>query len=380
MKMASASFTVRQVDPGAAYRAHKEAIDAAIARVLDSGHFLLGREVAAFETEFAGWLGASHAVGCASGTDALVLLLRGLGVGPGSAVATVSHTSIATVAAIEMAGAVPLLLDVEPDHFTMDPHELAAALAHPPAGLPPIRAVVVVHLYGQPADMATLMPLCARAGVALIEDCSQAHGARHVGCLVGTLTEGAAFSFYPTKNLAAVGDAGLVTARDHALAERIAALRQYGWDEQRISRESGINARMDEMQAAILRVKLPALDEANQRRQAIAAAYDVTLAQSSIQRPARRLAATHVFHQYVVRTRARDALRAYLRERGVETAVHYALPVHRQPAYAHRIAFGPARCRTTDAIVPEILSLPMFPEMSDAELEHVLGALRAFWG
>jgi dTDP-4-amino-4,6-dideoxygalactose transaminase len=376
--MASAHLRVRQVDPGAAYRTHKPEIDAAIARVLDSGRFLLDREVAAFEAEFAVWLGAPHAVGCASGTDALVLLLRGLGIGPGAAVVTVSHTSIATVAAIEMAGAVPLLLDVERGYFTLDALELANILAHPPAALPPIRAVIVVHLYGQPADMAAIMPLCARYGIALIEDCSQAHGARHNGSPVGTLTAGAAFSFYPTKNLAAMGDAGLATARDPALAERIAALRQYGWREKRISRESGINARMDEIQAAILRVKLAALDAANRRRQAIAATYDAALGRSGVERPARRLDAEHVFHQYVVRTRERDKLQVHLRKHDIETAIHYPVPVHRQPVYAGRVALGPAGCRATDAIVAEILSLPMFPEMGGAQIDHVVNALRAF--
>jgi dTDP-4-amino-4,6-dideoxygalactose transaminase len=374
--MTGANLTVRQVDPGAAYRAHKGAIDAAIAPVLDSGRFLLDREVAAFQAEFAQWLGAPHAVGCASGTAALALLLRGLGIGPGSAVVTVSHTSIATVAAIEETGAVPVLVDVDAAYFTMDAEDLAAVLERPPAM--PIRAVIAVHLYGQPADMVAIMHLCARHGVALIEDCSQAHGARVADRRVGTLTEGAAFSFYPTKNLAAIGDAGIVTVRDRELADRIAALRQYGWREGRISREGGINARMDEIQAAVLRVKLAALDQDNHRRQAIAAAYDQALARSSIRPPARRPNAEHVFHQYVVRTRERPRLQSSLRERGIETAVHYPVPVHRQPAYAGRLALGPSGCRTTDEIVPEILSLPMFADMTDTQVDHVVDALHRF--
>lgn len=375
--MGDSVLTVRQVDPGAAYRAQQSAIDAAVMRVLGSGRFLLDAEVAAFESEFASWLGASHAVGCASGTDALVLLLRGLGLGSGCSVVTVSHTSIATVAAIEMAGAVPILVDVEPDHYTMDAQDLAAVLDDPPSALPPIRAVIVVHLYGQPADLSAIADLCARHGVALLEDCCQAHGARFAGRRVGTLTEGAAFSFYPTKNLAALGDAGAVTVRSPELAERITALRQYGWRTRQVSTESGVNSRMDEIQAAVLRVRLTELDRANGRRRVIASAYDQALAGSSVRPPVRRPGAEHVFHQYVVRSAERERLQSRLRARGIETAVHYRIPVHRQPAYMGRMALGPSGCRTTDRLVDEILSLPMFPELTDAQVAHIADALRA---
>lgn len=372
-----AVVTVRQADPGAAYRAHKHAIDAAVMRVLDSGRFLLDAEVTAFETEFAAWLGRSHAVGCASGTDALALLLRGLSVGAGCAVATVSHTSVATVAAIETTGAVPLLVDVEPDYYTMDPEDLAAVLDRPPPSLPPIRAVIAVHLYGQPADMSAIGELCARHGVALIEDCSQAHGASYGGRPVGTLATGAAFSFYPTKNLAACGDAGAVVVPDAALAGRIVALRQYGWRQRQSSTEAGINSRLDEIQAAILRVKLPAADAANRRRRSIADFYDCALAETGIAAPLRRRGAEHVFHQYVVRTAQREKLEVHLAARGIETAIHYRLPVHRQPAYAGRVLLGPSACRATDALAGEILSLPMFPELTDHEVAHVCDALRS---
>jgi dTDP-4-amino-4,6-dideoxygalactose transaminase len=374
--MGDAVITVRQVDPGAAYLAQKSAIDAALMRVLGSGRFLLDTEVAAFEDEFATWLGAAHVIGCANGTDALELLLRGLSVGSGCTVVTVSHTSVATVAAIELAGAVPLLVDVEPDHFTMDAQDLAAVLETPPSGLRPIRAVIVVHLYGQPADMSAIVALCARHGVALIEDCSQAHGARFDGRRVGTLTEGAAFSFYPTKNLAALGDAGSVTARSAELAERIAALRQYGWRARQVSSEPGVNSRMDEIQAAVLRVKLGSLDQANRRRQAIASAYDQALAGSCMRPPVRRSGSEHVFHQYVVRTAQREKMQTRLRSRGIETAVHYRTPVHRQPAYAGRVALGLSGCRATEELAGQILSLPMFAEMSDSEVEYVADALR----
>ncbi len=345
-------------------------------RVFGSGRFLLDAEVAGFETEFANWLGVQRAVGCANGTDALALLLRGLGVGPGCTVVTVSHTSIATVAAIEMAGGVPLLVDVEPDHYTMDVEDLAAVLENPPSALPPIRAVIVVHLYGQPADMSAIVDLCARQNLALLEDCCHAHGASFQGRRVGTLTQGAAFSFYPTKNLAGLGDAGAVTTGSSELADRIAALRQYGWRTRQISAEIGVNSRMDEIQAAVLRAKLMMLDAANRRRQAIASAYDQALARSSVRPPARRSGSQHVFHQYVVRTAEREKLQADLLARGIETAVHYRLPVHRQPAYIGRVALGPSSCRTTDQLVDQILSLPMFPEMTDIQVEYVVRALQ----
>lgn len=367
---------VPQANPGAGYRAQKDEIDGAIARVLDSGKFILAEEGAAFEREFATWLGAPYATACASGTDALALVLRGLEIGRGSSVVTVSHTSVATVAAIAMSGAAPVLIDIEPDHYTMDAADLEAVLARPPQGAPPIRAVIVVHLYGQPADMASLAGLCSRHNVVLIEDCSQAHGARYHGRMVGTLTEAAAFSLYPTKNLGALGDAGVVATRDAALAERIARLRQYGWQWRQISAEVGMNSRLDELQAAILRVRLPRLNASNARRQQIALAYDEALAGSSLRPPARRPGTEHVFHQYVIRPFDQPGARAHLHGLGVATAVHYPVPVHRQPAYFGRVALGPSGCRNCDSASRQVLSIPMFPELTDEQVEHVCSALR----
>jgi dTDP-4-amino-4,6-dideoxygalactose transaminase len=367
---------VPQADLGAAYRAQKDEIDAAIARVLASGSFVLGSESISFEREFAEWLGAPHTVGCATGTDALALLLRGKGIGSASSVVTVSHTSVATVAAIEMCGAVPILIDVERDHYTMDATDLETVLTTPPRGAPPIRAVIVVHLYGQPAGMTRLIAICARHDVAVIEDCSQAHGARYQGRKVGTLTEGAAFSFYPTKNLGGMGDGGGVATRDAVLAERIVALRQYGWRSRYISDEVGMNSRLDELQAAVLRVRLRRLQAGNIRRRLIAAAYDEALAGSSVQPPARRPGTEHVFHQYVIRVTDRVGAQAHLHALGVATAIHYPMPVHRQPAYSGRVALGPSGCRNTDYVAEHILSLPMFPELTDGQVEYVCDALR----
>jgi dTDP-4-amino-4,6-dideoxygalactose transaminase len=363
---------VPQANPGAAYRAHKPEIDAAIQRTLDSGWYILGQEGRAFEAEFAAWLGAGTAVGCGNGTDAIALALRGLGIGAGSTVVTVSHTAVATVAAIESTGARPLLLDIEPAHYTMDPAELAQVLGNPPGGLPPIRAVVPVHLYGQVADIEVIDTLCRRHGVALIEDCAQAHGAKRNGRMAGTFGDAATFSFYPTKNLGALGDGGAVVARDPGLAARIAALRQYGWARHYISDVVGVNSRLDELQAAILRVKLTHLDAANARRREIARAYDAVLGPLA---PHRRRGSEHVYHLYVVRVPNRGQVQARLREKGIGTGIHYPVPVHRQPAYEGRVALGPSRCAETERASGEILSLPLYPELTDEQVVLVCGAL-----
>ena len=366
---------VPQANPGAGYQALKAEIDAAVARSLSSGWYILGQEVRAFEAEFAAWLGAGSAVGCGNGTDAIALALRGLGIGPGSAVATVSHTAVATVAAIEMVGATPVLIDIDPLYYTMDASELARVLDQPPPGLPPIRAVLPVHLYGQAADLDPIIAACQRHGAALVEDCAQAHGARLHGQRVGTFGDAATFSFYPTKNLGALGDGGAVVTRAPNDAVEIGALRQYGWHKHYISDTVGVNSRLDELQAAILRVKLAHLDAGNARRQAIAAAYDSALAGTGLTPPARRPDAEHVFHLYVVRAPERDAMQARLRAAGVATGIHYPMPVHLQPAYRGRVAMGPSGCTHTERAATEVLSLPLYPELTDAQVEQVCSVL-----
>jgi dTDP-4-amino-4,6-dideoxygalactose transaminase len=374
--MNATTITVPQADPGAGYRAQKAEIDAAVARALSSGWYILGKEGEAFEKEYAAWQGATRAVGCANGTDALTLALRGLGIGPGATVVTVSHTAVATVAAIEMVGATPLLLDIDPETYTMDPDELVAVLDDPPPGLPPIRAVIPVHLYGQACDLKPMLDACARHGVAVIEDCSQAHGATLDGTKVGNMGQVACYSLYPTKNLGALGDGGVLTTDDAALADSIGAIRQYGWKERYISAGVGVNSRLDELQAAILRVKLTVLDANNARRQAIAEAYDAALAGGPLVAPMRRAGAGHVFHQYVLRVPERASVMARLRAEGIATAIHYPQPVHLQPAYVGRTPMGPAGCAETARAAGEVMSLPMFPELTDAQVEQVCGALR----
>src|SRR5918993_1118263 len=316
--MTATTAMIPQADPGAGYRAQREEIDAAVARALGSGE--------------------------------------------GATVATVSHTAVATVAAIEMVGAVPLLLDIDPDTYTMDPDELQAVLEDPPPGLPPIRAAIAVHLYGQSCDLDPMLAACGRAGAALIEDCAQAHGAALHGRKLGTIGRAAAFSLYPTKNLGALGDGGVLATDDFELADRIAAIRQYGWRERYISSLVGVNSRLDEVQAAILRARLPRLDAGNARRREIAAAFDAALAGGPFTPPAPRDRAEPVFHQYVLRVPERDAMQAQLRTAGVGTGVHYPVPVHLQAAYADRVPLGPAGCKETERAAREVLSLPMYPE------------------
>src|SRR5215469_9025823 len=281
--MATRRKPIPQTAPLAAYRTARVRIDRAIARVLASGRYVLGPEVEAFEREFSAYIGCRHAVGVGSGTDALVLALRALGLPPGTSVATVSHTAVATVAAIEIAGLTPLLLDIDPATYTLAPAALERALN----GGRRIGAVIVVHLYGQAADLDALVPLARRHGATLIEDCAQSQGAKLGGRRLGSIGDVACFSFYPTKNLGAVGDGGAVLTSDNDLAVRLREQREYGWRERYVSAVPGMNTRLDPIQAVVLRVKLPGLDRANARRAAIAARYDRGLAKTGLILPQR---------------------------------------------------------------------------------------------
>lgn len=362
---------IPQTAPLAAYRAARGRIDRAIARVLASGRYVLGSEVEAFECEFAAYIGCRHAVGVGSGTDALVLALRSLGLQPGATVATVSHTAVATVAAIELAGFKPLLLDIDPATYTLAPEALERALTSERR----IGAVIVVHLYGQAADLDALVPIARRHGAILIEDCAQSHGATLDDKRLGSFGDVACFSFYPTKNLGAVGDGGAVLTSDNDLAVQLRALREYGWGDRYVSAMPGMNTRLDPIQAAVLQVKLPTLDRANARRAAIAARYDRGLAKAGLGLPARRAGATHVFHQYVIRVPRRDALRTTLGRAGIGTAIHYPVPVHLQPAYRGRVDLDPGGLGESERAAREVLSLPMFPELAAADVARVIAAV-----
>lgn len=357
---------IPQCDPRANYRAHKDEIDAAIAAVLEGGSYILGHEVARFEQEFASYLGAAHAIGVASGTDALQLALRACGIGPGDRVLTVSHTAVATVAAIELTGAVPVFADIDPATFTIDCGEVEQALRKNWGG--PLNAIVAVHLYGHPAAMPALIEIAGRHGLWMIEDCAQSHGAAIDGRKTGAWGHIAAFSFYPTKNLGSLGDGGAVVTSDAALADRVRSLREYGWRERYISEEPGLNSRLDELQAAILRVKLRYLNADNHRRDEIARAYGEVLRGPSLLLP-RAEGVVHAWHQYVIRSPQRDRLRLFLREQGIGTLVHYPVPVHLQPAYRGRLRQG--ALDRTEQVAREILSLPMFPELTPDKVEQV---------
>jgi len=363
-------------NPAANYRAHRDEIDQAVHRVLDGGMYILGEEVARFEEEFAHYLGVQHAVGVGSGTDALHIALRACGVGPADTVLTVSHTAVATVAAIELTGATAVLTDIDPATATMDVNRLADAIEKQHSGQ--IKAIIPVHLYGHPADMPAIMTIAERHGLKVIEDCAQSHGAALDGRKTGTWGHVAAFSFYPTKNLGALGDGGAVVTNDPALADRLRLLREYGWREKYVSDFAGLNTRLDELQAAVLRVKLRYLDKENARRRELARIYDAILSATPVTAPRGWQRADHVYHQYVVQSDRRDALRSFLKANGVGTLIHYPVPVHMQPAYQGRVVPNGAILSHTETICRLILSLPMHPQLTDAEA-HEVGDLIVRW-
>jgi len=353
-------------DPKAGYLAHAEEIRAAIDRVLAGGHYILGPEVEAFEREFAAYHGGGEVVGVANGTEALELALRAVGVRAGDAVATVANTVTATVSAIEQIGARPVLVEIDVDTMLMSPAALESALA---AG--PVRAVVPVHLYGQPAAMPAILAAARRHGAKVVEDCAQSHGAKVAGRPAGTWGDAAAYSFYPTKNLGALGDGGAVYTRDAAVADRVRRLRQYGWRQRYVSEMPGRNSRLDELQAAVLRVKLRHLDAENAVRRTRVARYLAALAGAPLRLPAVAADAVPVWHQFTVRTPRRDAVRAQLEGAGILCGVLYPVPIHRQPAYADPAA----RLPETERACAEVLCLPVHPAVGDADVDRVCAEL-----
>ena len=368
------SERIRPADPRACFLAHRAEIEAAVRQALASESYILGPAVAAFESELARFLGVGQAVGVANGTDALVLALRAAGIGPGDQVYTVSHTAVATVAAIELAGATPVLVEIEPRSFTIDPERLEACLRSQRGG--GRRAVIAVPLYGLCADMPAELELARRHDLVVIEDCAQAHGASLGGRNAGGFGAAAAFSFYPTKNLGALGDGGAVVSSDPELAERVRRLREYGWRERYVSEAAGMNSRLDEIQAAILSVKLRFLEAENASRSRCAEIYQTRLQGADLGLPVVRPGARHVWHQYVVRCRRRDALRQALDRSGIGTLVHYPVPVHQQPAYRGRLALDPGGLAHSEAAAREVLSLPMHGHLGEADAERVAEAVR----
>ena len=346
------------------YESIRPELDDAIARVLAKGSFILGAEVVAFEEEFAEYCGVSHSVGVASGTDALQLALLACGVGENDEVLTTAHTAVATVSAIEATGAHPVLVDIDLNRYALNPNLLAQSIT------PRTRAIIPVHLYGCPVDMNPVIQFAREKNLFVVEDCSQAHGALYVGRKVGSLGDIAAFSFYPTKNLGAFGDGGAVVTDNVELAERVRLLRQYGWKEHYISSVKGINSRLDELQAGILRAKLRHLDEWNLRRRDLANLYYELLVDTELVLPALPENARHVFHQFVVRHPRRDALKEYLKRRGIHTLVHYPVPIHLQPAYEN-LGYSFGSLPNTELTSREVLSLPLYPELTDEKIRRV---------
>jgi dTDP-4-amino-4,6-dideoxygalactose transaminase len=351
------------------YSELKPEIDVAIGRVLAKGHFILGEEVVAFESQFAAMSGVNHAVGVNSGTTALVLGLLAMGIGAGDEVITVAHTFIATAEAISMVGATPVFVDIDPNRGLMDPAKLEAAIT------PRTKAIIPVHLYGHPADMDAIVAVARRHGVPVLEDACQAHGALYKGRPAGSLGQAACFSFYPSKNLGAYGEAGALVTNDPELAEKARILRDHGSEAKYQHSVIGINGRMEAIQAAVLGVKLPHLQAWNARRRKLAQRYDALLAGIPNCRPIGQDATVEsAYHLYVVRVPRRDGVRAALADRGVGTQIHYPIPVHRQPAYAKTFSSVP-ELPVTDEVTAEILSLPLYPELEEDRLGTVASAL-----
>ena len=345
-------------------------IRAGLARVVDRGWYVLGPEVEAFESEFAAASGAAHAIGTGNGTDAIAVILRALDIGPGDEVITTPLSAAYTALAIVMAGARPVFADIDDERLTLD------AAAAERAITPRTRALLPVHLYGQPADMNALAALARRRGLALVEDCCQAHLATCAGKPVGTFGDAGAFSFYPTKNLGALGDGGAIVTNDAALADRMKRIRNGGQTDRYHHAEIGVNSRLDELQAAILRARLPWLGPRTACRRALASEYRTRLAGTSLRVPL-EIDRGHVYHLFPVRTKRRSALQAHLRSAGIETLVHYPVAISRQPAFR---SADPAVCSVAETAADEVLSLPLHPALPVEDVARVADAIHVFAG
>jgi dTDP-4-amino-4,6-dideoxygalactose transaminase len=354
------------------YRSRRSEIDAAIRRVLESGRFILGPEVEAFEREFAAAAGRRFAVACNSGTDALAIALTASGAAPGDEVLLPANACVPVIAAVRLSGALPRLADVDPETLTLDEASARAAITNE------TKLLLPVHLYGGPADLEGLARLAGERGLTLLEDCAQSHGASLSGRPTGTFGLSAAYSFYPTKNLGAYGDGGAVVTDDPDLAARARQVRQYGWTRRDVSEREGGNSRLDEIQAAILRVKLPRLAGENARRREIAVHYDDAFSSLPLRRLAIRPGGVSCRHIYPVRVAERDALREFLAGRGIETAIHYPLPLHLQPAYAF-LGHHPGDFPVSEEAARSLLSLPIYPALTDEQVATVVAGVRAFF-
>lgn len=363
------SVTVPFVDLRAQYRSIKSEVDAAVLALLDSGQFVLGDAVAAFESAFAPYAASAHAVGTNSGTSALHLALIAAGVGPGDEVITTPHTFIASVAAIDYCGATPVFVDIDPVSFTIDPVAIEAVIGER------TKAVLPVHLYGQMADMEPIIEIAARHGLVVIEDAAQAHGAEYRGRRAGSIGVAGCFSFYPGKNLGAYGEGGAVTTSDDEMAHSVRVLRDWGAEEKYHHVRKGFNHRLDGIQGAVLGVKMEHIEAWTAARREAAARYDAWLADVEVDTPIEVDGRRHVYHVYAIRTDDREGLRAHLADAGVATGIHYPIPVHLQPAYAE-LGCGRGDFPHAEAAAAEVLSLPLFAEITPEQQEIVVTAVR----
>jgi dTDP-4-amino-4,6-dideoxygalactose transaminase len=378
VRAASEATAVPALDLKAQYATIRDEIDRAVRGVIESQHFILGPEVAALEAEVAAYCGAARGVGCSSGSDALLLPLLALGVGPGDEVVTSPYSFFATAGAIWRTGARPVFVDIEPDTYNIDPTRVEAALS------PRTRAILPVHLYGQAADMAPINAIAEGRGLAVIEDAAQAIGAGYHGRRAGALATVAAFSFYPSKNLGAFGDAGMVTTDDPDLAARVARLRVHGMEPKYYHHEVGYNARLDALQAAVLRVKLRHLDAWTEARRAVADRYRTLFDEHDLAgvvvSPAEKPGHFHVYNQFVIRVpeAARDPLRAHLSARRVGTEIYYPVPLHLQSCFA-ALGHAPGDFPVAEAAARETIALPIYPELADDAQRHVVVAIAEFF-
>ncbi|MBI3008790.1 MAG: DegT/DnrJ/EryC1/StrS family aminotransferase [Candidatus Omnitrophica bacterium] len=353
------------------YYSIKNDIDRAIENVLKSGWFVLGKELEAFEVEFAAYCQSHFGVGVGSGTEAIHLALLACGIKPGDEVITAPNTAVAVACAISFANANPVFVDIEPDTYMIDARRIEKAITKR------TRAIIPVHLFGHPADMEPILDIAKRFNLKVIEDASHAHGAEYKGRKVGSIGDAGCFSFYPTKNLGCYGDGGMVVTNDEELAERLRLFRNYGEDSKFHSKIKGFNSRLDEIQSAILRVKLKRLDEWNEKRQRIAFLYGRLLANEHIKIPLSKSFVKHVYHQYVIRLRERDELKKYLDSEGIETSIHYPVPIHLQKAYADA-SISNNDLAISESYAKEILSLPIHPEMSEEDVVKITEAVNNF--
>jgi dTDP-4-amino-4,6-dideoxygalactose transaminase len=354
----------------AEYLSVKKEIDEAITRTVQSGWYILGPELEAFEVEFSDYFEVKQTIGVGSGTDAIYLALLALGIGPGDEVISVSHTFIATALAITFTGATPVFVDINPDTYTIDPLSIQSAIT------PKTRAILPVHLYGQPADMQPIMEIATSHDLIVIEDACQAHGAIYDGKKVGTIGQLGCFSFYPTKNLGGYGDGGAIITNDIDLANRIRLIRNYGQEEKYSHSCLGTNSRLDEIQAAIIRVKLKYLDQQNQKRQDIADKYNA-IENPSIKKPIVGSNRSHVYHLYVVRTKERDKLKNFLASRGIQTLIHYPIPIHMQKTYQFSLMRN-LSLSNTEQLANEVVSIPLYPQLTSQEIKLIINAMNDF--